>query len=89
MEGGDVTATVRVDGQGRLVIPQVERERLGLPDGGTLELIATPEGLLLERRRRATVTVPEDGLPLIGIDEVGTVSNVETVDALHQQRDRG
>jgi AbrB family looped-hinge helix DNA binding protein len=89
MEGDDVAAMVRVDRQGRLVIPQVERERLGLPDGGTLELVPTPEGLLLERRRRATVTVPEDGLPLIGIDEVGTVSNAETIDALHQQRDQG
>jgi AbrB family looped-hinge helix DNA binding protein len=89
MEDVDVTATVRVDGQGRLVIPQAERERLGLPDGGTLELVSTPEGLLLERRRRATVTVPADGLPLIGIDDVGTVGNAEAISALHQQRDHG
>jgi bifunctional DNA-binding transcriptional regulator/antitoxin component of YhaV-PrlF toxin-antitoxin module len=33
----------------RIVIPLRERERLGVATGGTLELIATPEGVLLER----------------------------------------
>ncbi|WP_052669033.1 AbrB/MazE/SpoVT family DNA-binding domain-containing protein [Nitriliruptor alkaliphilus] len=77
---------VKVDAQGRVVIPQAERERLGLSAGGALDLIATPEGLLLERRRRATVTVEEDGLPLVRVDELGTVSNTEAIDAIHQQR---
>ena len=44
-----MTVTVKVDAQGRVVIPQAERERLGLPDGGALELVSTPEGVLLER----------------------------------------
>ena len=54
--------TVKVDAQGRVVIPQAERERLGLPDGGTLELVSTPEGVLLERRRRASLTMDASGL---------------------------
>ena len=79
---------VKVDAQGRVVIPQPERERLGLSDGGALELVSTPEGLLLERRRRATVTVDESGLPLVTVDELDTVSNATTVEAIHAQRDR-
>lgn len=82
-----MTVTVKVDAQGRVVIPQAERERLGLPDGGTLELVSTPEGVLLERRRRATVTVDHHGLPLVTLDELDTVTNAETVDAIHDQRD--
>lgn len=80
--------TVKLDPQGRVVIPQAERERLGLPAGGTLELISTPEGVLLERRRRATVTVDDSGLPLVTVDDLDTVSNATTVEAIHAQRDR-
>lgn len=82
-----MTVTVKVDAQGRVVIPQAERERLGLPDGGTLELVSTPEGVLLERRRQATVTSGEDGLPLVTVDDVDTVSNAEATEAIHAQRD--
>lgn len=81
-----MTVTVKVDAQGRVVIPQAERERLGLPNGGALELVSTPEGILLEPRRRATVSVQEDGLPLVHVDELDTVPNSEALDAIHQQR---
>lgn len=82
-----MTVTVKVDPQGRVVIPQAERERLGMPDGGALELVPTPEGVLLERRRRATVTTGEDGLPLVTLDEAGTVGNADATEAIHDQRD--
>jgi AbrB family looped-hinge helix DNA binding protein len=82
-----MTVTVKVDAQGRVVIPQVERERLGLPAGGALELVSTPEGVLLERRRQATVTSGDDGLPLVTLDDAGTVSNVDAIQAIHDQRD--
>lgn len=81
-----MTITVKVDPQGRVVIPQAERERLGLPNGGALELISTPEGVLLERRRQATVTSGEDGLPMVTLDAVGTVSNADAIEAIHTQR---
>lgn len=80
--------TVRVDRQGRVVIPQQERERLGLGEGGTLEMAATPEGLVLERRRRATVATGDDGLPLVTVDGLGEVANDDAVEAIHQQRNR-
>jgi len=82
-----VTVTVKVDAQGRVVIPQAERERLGLRDGGALELVSTPEGVLLERRRQATVTSGQDGLPLVTLEDVDTVSNADAIDAIHAQRD--
>lgn len=82
-----MTVTVKVDAQGRVVIPQGERERLGLPDGGVLELVSTPEGVLLERRRQATVTSGEDGLPLVTLDDGDTVSNADATEAIHAQRD--
>ena len=82
-----MTITVKVDAQGRVVIPQAERERLGLPDGGALELVSTPEGVLLERRRQATVTTGEDGLPMVTLDDVDTVSNADATEAIHTQRD--
>ena len=82
-----MTVTVKVDAQGRVVIPQAERERLGLPAGGALELISTPEGVLLERRRQATVASGEDGLPLVTLDDLDTVSNADATEAIHAQRD--
>jgi AbrB family looped-hinge helix DNA binding protein len=82
-----VAVTVKLDAQGRVVIPQAERERLGLLGGGALELVSTPEGVLLERRRQATVTAGEDGLPLVSLLDVGTMSNADAVQAIHDQRD--
>ena len=82
-----MTVTVKLDAQGRVVIPQAERERLGMPDGGALELVSTPEGVLLERRRRATVTSGEDGLPIVTLDDLETVSNADATQAIHTQRD--
>ena len=82
-----MTVTVKLDAQGRVVIPQAERERLGMPDGGALELVSTPEGVLLERRRRATVTSGEDGLPQVTLDDLDTVSNADATQAIHTQRD--
>ena len=82
-----MTVTVKVDAQGRVVIPQAERERLGLPQGGALELVPTPEGVLLERRHQATVTSGEDGLPMVTLNAVSAVSNADAIEAIHTQRD--
>ena len=82
-----MAVTVKLDAQGRVVIPQAERERLGVADGGALELVATPEGVLLERRRRATVTSHEDGLPQVTLEDLETVSNADAIQAIHSQRD--
>ena len=83
-----MAVTVKVDRQGRVVIPQRERERLGVSDGGILELVATPEGVLLERRRRADVRLDDRGLPLVRIEDADQVSNDDSLEAIHQHRDR-
>jgi AbrB family looped-hinge helix DNA binding protein len=85
--GADVSRTVRIDRQGRVVIPQVERERLGLDPGTTLELVPTPEGLLLERRRPAEVVDGADGVPLIHLVGQPSVPNDEARRAIDQARD--
>lgn len=56
--------TVRIDDQGRIVVPLAERDRLGLRDGDLLEVIPTPEGLLLEPRAGVVVRIAPDGLPV-------------------------
>jgi bifunctional DNA-binding transcriptional regulator/antitoxin component of YhaV-PrlF toxin-antitoxin module len=86
-EGAAVAVTVKLDAQGRVVILRAERERLGLLDGGVLELVSTPEGVLLERCRQATDRSVEDGLPMVTLDDVGTVSNADAAKAIHDQRD--
>jgi AbrB family looped-hinge helix DNA binding protein len=81
-----VGRTVRVDRQGRVVIPLDERERLGWQDGARLDLVPTPEGLVLERRRSASLSHSE-GVPLVSIDDGDVVSNAAAVEAIHRQRD--
>lgn len=81
-----MSVIVKLDAQGRVVIPQAERERLGMPNGGALELVSTPEGVLLERRRQATLTTAEDGLPLVTLDDGAEVSNSEATAGIHDQR---
>lgn len=83
-----VSIQVNVDRQGRVVIPLRERERLGVAAGGTLELITTAEGVLLEPRRPAEVRIAADGAPLIVIADGGPISNEETVEAIHRDRER-
>ena len=78
--------TVRIDGQGRIVVPLPERRRLGLQGGDELVLLPTPEGLLLERRRAATVRTAADGLPVVDFAEPRRVTNEEAVAAIRAER---
>lgn len=79
---------VKIDQQGRVVIPLAERERLGIEAGSTLELVPTPEGLLLERRRRADVVEGHDGAPLIRLAGEPEVGNEDAQLAIDRVRDR-
>jgi AbrB family looped-hinge helix DNA binding protein len=88
MEATAMSVRVKVDQQGRIVLPQRERERLGVATGGTLDLIATPEGVLLEPRHTARVRTADDGVPLITIEGIEQVTNEESLDAIHQERER-
>jgi AbrB family looped-hinge helix DNA binding protein len=80
-------STVRIDAQGRIVVPLAHRQRLGVQGGGELELIPTPEGLILERRRAATVSTAPDGLPIVEFTEPRPVTNDEALEAIRAQRD--
>ncbi|MFU8842093.1 MAG: AbrB/MazE/SpoVT family DNA-binding domain-containing protein [Nitriliruptoraceae bacterium] len=83
-----MAVSVKVDRQGRVVLPQRERERLGVGEGGSLELVPTPEGLLLERRRQAEVVNDVGGVPLITISGAERITNDGTLEALREHRDR-
>lgn len=62
------THTVVVGDRGRLVIPAEVRDRAHLPEGTTLILLETPEGLVLLTREqlRARVAASVDGSDLVG-----------------------
>lgn len=83
-----MAVSVRVDRQGRVVLPQRERERLGIGEGGSLELVPTPEGLLLERRRQAQVVDDDSGVPVVTISGGQSISNDGTLEAIREHRDR-
>ncbi len=83
-----MTVHAAIDRQGRLVTPLWERERLGLTSGGVLELVSTPEGILLERRHRAQVGYGDDGLPVVTVADPNAVSNDEVLAAIHGERER-
>lgn len=87
-EGREDTAmlTVRIDAQGRIVVPLAERQRLGVEGGDELALIPTPEGLILERRRAATVSTAPDGLPIVEFAQPRPVPNKESVSAIRAER---
>ena len=78
--------TVRIDAQGRVVVPLPERQRLGLREGDEFVLLPTPEGLLLERRRGASVQTAEDGLPVIDFAVSRPTANEDAVAAIRAER---
>lgn len=83
-----MAANVSIDRQGRLVLPQRERERLGVDGGGSLELVPTAEGVLLERRRQATIRQDDAGIPLITMSGDERITNDGTLVAIREHRDR-
>jgi AbrB family looped-hinge helix DNA binding protein len=78
---------LRIDGQGRIVIPLAERRRLGLVGGDPVELIPTYEGLLIEPRREATVRIAADGLPVLEFTDGRSISTEELLAAIDADRD--
>lgn len=75
---------MRVDKQGRLVVPQHLRE--GLVDvPGEVLLSRTSDGLLIQPTTApGTVSIAEDGLPVLALDRV--VTNAEVLTALDAER---
>ncbi|MGQ0850113.1 MAG: hypothetical protein ACT4OP_13580 [Actinomycetota bacterium] len=61
------TVRVKVDGQGRMVLPRSIRDELVDPPGEVL-LRKTPDGLLLlPVEQPGTVVIAEDGLPKLNV----------------------
>lgn len=75
---------MRIDKQGRLVLPRAVREELvDLP--GELVLERTPDGVLLRPVQAGTqVRLAEDGLPVLDIDR--EVTNEEVMAAIDDER---
>lgn len=79
-------ARIKVDGQGRLVIPLAQRRRLGVDGAGEVEMLATAEGVVLEPTREVRVSTGDDGLSVATIDGAGTISNETVLEAIHSYR---
>lgn len=81
--------TVTIDAQGRLVLPKSMRERLGLSPGQSHELHVweTGDGVMIEPEPNpASVAEAEDGLPVLSIEGVASISNDEVVAAIRRDR---
>ncbi|MGQ0679303.1 MAG: AbrB/MazE/SpoVT family DNA-binding domain-containing protein [Actinomycetota bacterium] len=72
-----------IDAAGRLVIPKQLRRELGLVGGsavdlklrnGVLEIVPAATPMRLVRRGRSLVATTEHPLPLIGVEEVRSVT---------------
>jgi AbrB family looped-hinge helix DNA binding protein len=77
-----MSVQVRVDRQGRVVIPLHERKRLGITNGGTLALTPTLEGVFLEPHTPAKVRIAGSRNP-----NLGQVSNEEALHAINRERE--
>ena len=77
----------RIDGSGRVVIPARIRRALGIgDDGGEVELLDTPDGVLLRPPGTPSPTRNERGMMVV---ELGRpVTTEEVADAIREDRER-
>jgi AbrB family looped-hinge helix DNA binding protein len=54
--------TLKMDKAGRIILPKPVRDRLGLQAGSDLELLETPEGVVLKPAERRPSMVKKQGL---------------------------
>ena len=54
--------TLKIDKAGRVILPKPVRDRLGLHEGSDLEMLETPEGLVLTPTERRPSMVRKQGL---------------------------
>ena len=54
--------TLRIDKAGRVILPKPVRDRLGLHEGSDLEMVETPEGLVLKPVEPHPSMVKKQGL---------------------------
>jgi len=77
----------KVDASGRIVIPADIRRHLGLPDeGGEVDLIDTPDGVLIRPVHTPVPRRDERGLLVVKLQR--PVTTQEVVDAVRVDRER-
>jgi AbrB family looped-hinge helix DNA binding protein len=54
--------TLKMDKAGRVILPKPVRDRLGLQEGGDLEILDIPEGVVLKRAELRPSMVKKQGL---------------------------
>ena len=82
-----INVRTRVDGSGRVVIPAAIRRALGIgPEGGEIELLDTPDGVLL--RPTATPTPQRNDRGLMVVKLGRPVTTEEVAEAIREDRER-
>jgi len=54
--------TLKLDKAGRVILPKPVRDRLGLREGSSLEIVETPDGVILKPAERRPSMVKKQGL---------------------------
>lgn len=54
--------TLKIDKAGRVILPKPVRDRLGLHEGSDLEMVETPEGVMLKPVEACPSMVKKQGL---------------------------
>jgi AbrB family looped-hinge helix DNA binding protein len=54
--------TLKIDKAGRVILPKPVRDRLGLGEGSDLEIIETPEGVILKPLEKRPSMIKKQGL---------------------------
>lgn len=80
----------KVDASGRIVIPADIRRHLGLPDeGGEVDLIDTPDGVLIRPVRAPMPRRDERGLLVVDLQRPVTTREVIEAVRVDRERSRG
>jgi AbrB family looped-hinge helix DNA binding protein len=61
-----MTVHTKLSAKGQVVIPKDVRNRLGWPQGSTLEVIETADGIFLRKPHKANALSADDALARIG-----------------------
>ncbi|MCC5947000.1 MAG: AbrB/MazE/SpoVT family DNA-binding domain-containing protein [Nitriliruptoraceae bacterium] len=78
----------KIDGAGRVVIPAAIRRAFGIgPQGGELDLVDTPDGVLLRPVDHAAVARKERGLTVASLGR--PVEQSEVAEAIRSDREDG
>jgi AbrB family looped-hinge helix DNA binding protein len=54
--------TLKIDKAGRVILPKPVRDRLGLHEGSDLEIVETPEGVMLKPAELRPSMIKKEGL---------------------------